>query len=84
VPEGIPVSGRAAAGDPAIETPESGDSRRPRSHRDGLLGRGAVRSVVLGSVSHSVLNHTTVPVLIIHDGSRESSEAPPPRRATAR
>jgi nucleotide-binding universal stress UspA family protein len=38
----------------------------------GSRGRGAVRSAVLGSVSHFVLNHTTLPVLVIHDGSRES------------
>jgi len=34
----------------------------------GSRGRGAVRSAVLGSVSHFVLNHATVPVLIVHDG----------------
>jgi nucleotide-binding universal stress UspA family protein len=41
----------------------------------GSRGRGAVRSAFLGSVSHYVLNHTTVPVLIIHDGERESAVA---------
>jgi nucleotide-binding universal stress UspA family protein len=39
----------------------------------GSRGRGAVRSAFLGSVSHFVLNHTTVPVLIIHDGRSESA-----------
>ena len=39
----------------------------------GSRGRGAVRSAVLGSVSHFVLNHAAVPVLIVHDGSRESA-----------
>jgi nucleotide-binding universal stress UspA family protein len=43
----------------------------------GSRGRGAVRSVVLGSVSHFVLNHTTVPVLIVHDAGRESGEIDP-------
>jgi nucleotide-binding universal stress UspA family protein len=34
----------------------------------GSRGHGAVRSAVHGSVSHFVLNHATVPVLIVHDG----------------
>jgi nucleotide-binding universal stress UspA family protein len=38
----------------------------------GSGGRGPIRSAVLGSVSHFVLNHAKVPVLIVHDAGSES------------
>jgi nucleotide-binding universal stress UspA family protein len=66
VPDGVSVS-----------TVQSSDPVRPAlirqietGHHDlvvmGSRGRGALRSVLLGSVSHYALHHSPVPVLIVH------------------
>ena len=97
VPDGVSVS-----------TVQSSEPVRPAlihqiktGHHDlvvmGSRGRGALRSVLLGSVSHYVLHHSPVPVLIVHaeperrlessapslrDRAADRSEARPCRRVT--
>jgi nucleotide-binding universal stress UspA family protein len=48
----------------------------------GSRGRGAVRSALLGSVSHHVLHHSGVPVLIVH--GQEEAGAGDPHGTSAR
>jgi nucleotide-binding universal stress UspA family protein len=45
----------------------------------GSRGRGTVRATLLGSVSHYILHHSSVPVLIVHaDESARGDSAPVP------
>jgi nucleotide-binding universal stress UspA family protein len=67
VPDGIAVSSRTAAGDAGLELLKRVEAAGHDLVAMGSRGRRAVRSAVLGSVSHYVLNHAHVPVLIIHE-----------------
>jgi nucleotide-binding universal stress UspA family protein len=79
VPDGLAVT--TVLTDQAIRTALIGQIEEGRHDLVvmGSRGRGAVRSALLGSVSHYVLHHSRVPVLIVHaENSRE------PMAATAR
>jgi nucleotide-binding universal stress UspA family protein len=84
VPDGVSVS-----------TVQSSEPARPAlthqiktGHHDlivmGSRGRGALRSALLGSVSHYVLHHSPVPVLIVHgDPERGLASSTPVSRGRA-
>ncbi len=66
VPDEVPHSARTAAGHAGIELLKRAAAADHDLILMGSRGRGAIRSAVLGSVSHYVLNHADVPVLIVH------------------
>jgi len=79
VPEGIPVSGRTAIGHPGTEILKRAAAADHDLVVMGSRGRGAVPSAVLGSASHFVLNHGTVPMLVVHANGEKSASPPADR-----
>jgi nucleotide-binding universal stress UspA family protein len=47
----------------------------------GSRGRGAIRTILLGSVSNDTLHHSPVPALIVH--SQQSPDVEPTESAAA-
>jgi nucleotide-binding universal stress UspA family protein len=82
VPDGLPVhtvmSGKAVRR-ALIEQIESGEHDLVVM---GSRGRGALRSALLGSVSHYALNHSPVPVLVVRAGRDEASSLARERAST--
>ena len=61
----VEVHHRVTLGDHPVATLVR-KSRDARLLVVGCRGRSAVRSVLLGSVSHGVLHHAKVPVAVVH------------------
>ena len=78
VPDDLPVT-TLLTGDP-IRTALICQIKK--GHHDlvvmGSRGRGAFRATVLGSVSHYVLHHSPVPVLIVHAERTPAGDSPEP------
>lgn len=74
VPDGIAVSGLTAVGQPGTELVR----RALEAEHDlivmGSRGRGPLRSALLGSASHHVLNQAAVPVLVVVRGCDREPE----------
>ena len=75
LPEDVSAAGVVRTGRPADEIV----STAKEGHHDlivmGARGRGAATSILLGSVSHAVLNLSPAAVLIVHSDEAEATAA---------
>jgi nucleotide-binding universal stress UspA family protein len=67
IPAGVPVTKLVRIGRPADEIVAAAKEGRLDLIVMGARGRGAATSLLLGSVSHAVLNQSPAAVLIVHD-----------------
>jgi nucleotide-binding universal stress UspA family protein len=67
VPDGVAFSTRTVSGQAGPEIVRRAEAACHDLIVVGSRGRGPVRSAVLGSVSHYVLHHARIPVLVVHD-----------------
>jgi nucleotide-binding universal stress UspA family protein len=70
VPDDISVSKVVRVGRPADEIVATAKERNHDLIVMGARGRGATTSLLLGSVSHAVLNQSPEAVLIVHEDQR--------------
>jgi nucleotide-binding universal stress UspA family protein len=82
VDNSLPVTGfiaHGAAGQAIVDEAEAGDYDLIVM---GTRGRGEFRSLLLGSVSHHVLQASPVPVLVVHAGDRSTNGTPGTARSS--
>jgi nucleotide-binding universal stress UspA family protein len=75
VPDDVPFSSVVRVGQPAEEIVRIAEQGEHDLIIMGARGRGAATSLLLGSVSHGVLNRAPRAVLIVHDAQAEAKAA---------